>query len=160
MVTIDPFQPSDLPDIVKYVEAIQEHERIAVPVLKPGREIGTDYAQFLIHAAAERNGCILMARAGTVAVGFGSAWVEQDDDPLLQEDARTHAYVSDVFVEDAWRRQGIGLRLLGALELEMRSRGCRLIRICSKAANRYALACYEKAGYLPYEIMFAKRLDV
>ena len=160
MLTIDPFQLSDFPVMVKYIEAIQEHERIAVPILKSGREIGADYARFLIRAVADRNGCILMARIDTVTVGFGCAWVQEEDDPLIQEDARTHAYVSDVFVEQAWRRQGIGLQLLVALETEMRSRGCRLIRICSKATNSLALACYQKAGYSPYEVVFAKRLDL
>jgi GNAT superfamily N-acetyltransferase len=118
MLTIDPFQLSDFPVMVKYIEAIQEHERIAVPILKSGREIGAVYARFLIRAVAERNGCMLMARIDTGTVGFGCAWVQEDDDPLIQEDARTHAFVSDIFVEQAWRRQGIGLQLLGALETQ------------------------------------------
>jgi ribosomal protein S18 acetylase RimI-like enzyme len=74
-----------------------------------------------------------MARAETETVGFGCAWVEEDDDPLLRDDARTYGYVSDIFVEGAWRRQGIALQLLDALEMAMRSRGCHRIRICSKA---------------------------
>jgi ribosomal protein S18 acetylase RimI-like enzyme len=160
MLTIDTFQRSDLGTLIRFVEAIQEHERIEVPDLKSGSEIGSDYAQLLIRTAAERNGGIRMARAGTEIVGFGCAWIEDDDDPLLQDDARTYAYVSDIFVEVAWRRQGVALQLLDALEVEMRSRGCHRIRICSKAANHLALECYKKAGYQPYEIVFAKRLDI
>jgi hypothetical protein len=45
----------DFPDIVKYVEAIQEHERIAVPVLKPGREISVDYVPFPIAMLPRRH---------------------------------------------------------------------------------------------------------
>jgi ribosomal protein S18 acetylase RimI-like enzyme len=160
MLAIDAFQPSDLATLVRFVEAIQEHERIDVPDLKCGSEIGSDYAQLLIRTATERNGCIRMARVDTETVGFGCAWVEEDDDPLLRNDARTHAYVSDIFVNNAWRRQGVALRLLDALEMEMRSRGCHRIRICSKAANHLALECYKKAGYQPYEIVFAKPLDI
>jgi ribosomal protein S18 acetylase RimI-like enzyme len=160
MLTIDTFQPSDLATLIMFVEAIQEHERIDVPDLKSGSEIGSDYAQLLIRTATERNGCIRMARAETETVGVGCAWVEEDDDPLLRNDARTYAYVSDIFVKDAWRRRGVALQLLDALEMEMRSRGCRRIRICSKAANHFALECYKKAGYQPYKIVFAKRLDI
>lgn len=160
MVAIDAFQLSDLATLIRFVEAIQEHERIDIPDLKAGSEIGPDYAQSLIRTAAERNGCIRVAKAETEIVGFGCAWVEEDDDPLLRDDARTYAYVSDIFVEGAWRRQGVALQLLNALEMEMRLRGCRRIRICSKAANHVALACYKKAGYQPYEIIFAKRLDI
>jgi len=160
MLTIDGFQPSDLTTLIGFVEAIQEHERIDVPDLKSGSEIGSDYAQLLIRTAIERNGCVRMARVETETVGFGCAWIEEDDDPLLRNDARTYAYVSDIFVKDAWRRQGVALRLLDAMEMEMRSRGCHRIRICSKAANHLALECYKKAGYQPYEIVFAKRLDI
>jgi ribosomal protein S18 acetylase RimI-like enzyme len=160
MITIDPFHQSDLAIVIQYVEAIQEFERIHVPELKAGHEIGTEYASMLIHSVAERNGCILMARAETVTVGFGCAWVQSDYDMLLRDDARTHAYVSDIFVEDAWRRRGIALQILSALETEMRSRGCRRIRICSKATNHVALGCYNEAGYRPYEITFTKDLDV
>jgi GNAT superfamily N-acetyltransferase len=160
MITIDPFHQSDLAIVIRYVEAIQEFERIHVPELKSGREIGSDYASMLIHRVAERNGRILMARAETVTVGFGCAWVQTDNDMLLRDDARTHAYVSDIFVDDAWRRRGIALRILNALETEMRSRGCRRIRICSKATNHVALECYNEAGYRPYEITFTKDLGI
>jgi len=159
MITIDPFQQSDLAIVIQYVEAIQEFERIHVPELKLGPEIGSGYASMLIQRVAERNGCMLMARTETRTVGFGCAWVQSDYDMLLRDDARTHAYVSDIFVEDAWRRRGIALRILSALEMEMHSRGCRRIRICSKATNHVALGCYNAAGYRAYEITFTKDLD-
>jgi ribosomal protein S18 acetylase RimI-like enzyme len=158
MLTIDTFQLSELATLIAFVEAIQEHERTNVPDLKSGSEIGSDYAQLLIRTAAERNGCILMARTDTEIIGVGCALVEQDDDTLLRDDARTHAYISDIFVVDAWRRRGIAMRLLETLEVEMRSRGCHRIRICSKATNHFASECYKKAGYQPYEIIFGKRL--
>jgi ribosomal protein S18 acetylase RimI-like enzyme len=92
-------------------------------------------------------------------LGFACAWIEQDDDPLVRDDARIHAYVSDIFVDQGWRRQGIASLLLDELEAKMRSRGCARIRVCSKAANQLAIACYTARGYRPYEIIYAKRLD-
>jgi GNAT superfamily N-acetyltransferase len=159
MLMIDEFRLSDLAALIGFVEAIQEHERIDVTDLKLGSEIGSDYAQMLIRMIAERNGCILMARMRADTVGFGCAWIEEDNDPLLRDDARTHAYISDIFVEDDWRRRGVALRILDALEMEMRSRGCQRIRVCSKATNHIALECYKKAGYQPNEIVFGERLD-
>ena len=160
MIAIDAFQLSDFATLIRFVGAIQEHERIDVPDLKSGSEIGSDYAQMLIRMASEQNGCIRMARAETEIVGFGCAWIEEDEDVLLRDDARIYGYVSDIFVEGAWRRRGIALRLLEVLELEMRARGCSRMRICSKAANHLALECYRRAGYQPYEIVLTKRLDI
>jgi ribosomal protein S18 acetylase RimI-like enzyme len=158
MLTIDTFRPPDLPIVTRFVETIQEHERVNVPDLKPATEIGSHYAQTLIRTVAERNGGIRLARTTLSTVGFVCAWPEVDDDPLLRDDVRTYAYVSDIFIENAWRRQGVALRLLDAIESEMLSRGCRRIRICSKAANHGALECYRKAGYRPYEITLTKQL--
>jgi ribosomal protein S18 acetylase RimI-like enzyme len=158
MVTIDAFEPSDLATLTRFVEAIQEHERVDVPDLKSGSEIAPGYAQTMVRTASERNGCIRMARAETETIGFGCAWIEEDDDVCLRDDVRTYGYVSDIFVEIAWRRRGIALRLLEVLELEMQARGCSRMRICSKATNDLALACYRRAGYQPYEIVLTKRL--
>jgi ribosomal protein S18 acetylase RimI-like enzyme len=160
MFTIDAFRQSDFSAVISFVQQIQEHERIHVADLRAGTEIGLDYATLLLRTVAEQNGCIVMARTGTDTIGFACAWLEEDDDPLLREDARSHAYVSDIFVDAVWRRQGVGLRLLQAVEAEMRSRGCRRIRICSKATNRAAIRCYDKAGYRPYEVILAKPLDM
>jgi ribosomal protein S18 acetylase RimI-like enzyme len=159
MIRIETFQPSDFAAVVAFVEAIQEHERERVPELKPGPEIGKQYAEMLMRAVAERNGCMIMARADASAVGFACAWIEQDDDPLIRDDARVHAYVSDIFVDQNWRRRGIAALLMNELEAKMQSRGCSRMRVCSKAANQLAVACYTARGYRPYKIVFAKRLD-
>ena|SRR5712671_1067696 len=120
MIRIEAFQPSDFAAVVAFVEAIQEHEREQVPELKPGPEIGKEYAEMLMRAVAERNGCMIMARADAAAVGFACAWIEPDDDPLIRDDARIQAYVSDIFVDQDWRRQGIASLLMDELEGRMR----------------------------------------
>ena len=158
MLRIEPFQPADLPVVAAFVEAIQEHERLGVPELKPGSEIGLGYAEMLVRTVAARNGIIVLAKVGERAIGFACAWIDEDDDPLLREDARSHAFVSDIFVDAEWRRKGVGRLLLEAMESEMHERGCRRIRICAKAANLAALKCYEAAGYRPYEVTLCKSI--
>jgi GNAT superfamily N-acetyltransferase len=157
-VEIDSFRPSDLRWIVSFVEAIQEHERAGVPELKPGSEIGSAYAERLVRTIAARNGVILVARAAEEKVGFACAWLEHDDDPLLREDARAHAYVSDIFVVEEWRRRGVAGQLLEAVEAEMRKRGCRRMRINAKAGNAAGLRFYEAVGYRAYEVTFTKSI--
>ena len=43
MYRIEPFQRADLPIVAAFVCAIQEHERIATPELRPGSEIASSY---------------------------------------------------------------------------------------------------------------------
>ncbi|HKF73572.1 MAG TPA: GNAT family N-acetyltransferase [Stellaceae bacterium] len=145
-----------MPLAATFIAAIQEHERVNVPELKPGREIADDYVKAMVRRLRENDGLMLMARQGADTVGFVAGWVEMDQDPCLREEARRYALVSDIYVVDAARRQGIAHRLLGAFEQAMRERGCRRLRLCAKATNPSAIACYEAAGYRPYELILSK----
>src|SRR6266436_4185371 len=98
MIRIDAFQPSDFTAVVAFVEAIQEHERQQLLELKPGPEIGKQYAEMLMRAVAERNGCIIMARAEAGAVGFACAWTAGEEYPLFRDDERIPLYVPNIFV--------------------------------------------------------------
>jgi ribosomal protein S18 acetylase RimI-like enzyme len=131
MLRIEPYQPADLPLVATFVAAIQEHERASVSGLKPGAEIAAAYAEMIERSVREKDGVMLMARSGAETVGFAAAWVETDPGPCLEEAERRHAYVSDIYVIEAARRQRVGQRLLAALEAAMRERGCRRLRICA-----------------------------
>ena len=115
MLRIDPFQRADLPIIADFVAAIQEHERTTVPTLKTGEEIRSSYTNRIVERATARRGMILLARDGTDVVGFICAWIDQDSDPLLSDEARDHAYVSDLYVSPDARRRGVARRLLDAV---------------------------------------------
>lgn len=158
MITVEHYQQSDFSAIKGFVESIQEYEKIKVPELKPGTEIGQVYAEDLIRTVADRRGIILVARMDRLAIGFVCAWVDVDEDPLLRENFREHAYISDLFVVEEWRRRGIARALLQSVEREMRDQGCQRIRICTKATNQTALDCYLANGYSAYEIVLSKRL--
>ncbi len=159
-VEICSFESVDFDLVRKFVEAIQEYERAQVPELKHGQDIGLAYTQKLVDSIADpqRQGLILIAKNKGDAIGFACAWIASDDDSLLSEEARSHAYVSDIFVDEAWRGQGVASLLLESVENEMSQRGCNRIRICSKASNSVALKCYAANGYRPYEIIFSKSL--
>ena len=158
--TIEPFTPRDFASLVGFVAAIQEHERATVPNLKTGSEIGVDYARFLKETVAKQNGVLLFAKEKGEALGFICAWVEIDDDPLVQDQAREHAYVSDVFIVSARRRKGIARALVAAAEAALHAKGCRRMRICSKASNLPAVKLYESCGFRPYEIIFSRELKL
>ncbi len=159
MVELVEFSPEDRASVAVFVHALQEHERKQVPELRPGNEIAADYLDTLIRTSAERDGVILLAKAGRETVGFTCAWVDSDDDMLLAETARRHGYVSDIFIAAPWRRRRVAQLLLTDIERRMRSRGCHRMRIDCKATNVMALSFYESIGYRPYEISFTKRID-
>ncbi len=156
MIRIEPYRADDRDTIRSFVAAIQDHERAQVPSLRPGHAIAESYTVHLLRSVAARGGAMLMARADPGTVGFVCAWPGEDDDPLVEPDSRAHGYVSDLFVEPAWRRRKVGQRLLRAAEREMAARGCKRLRICAKAANQAALASYAAFGFAAYEVILDK----
>src|SRR5262249_57717849 len=99
--------------------------------LKAGADIGASYAELLLLRVGERDGCMLLAKEEGRAIGFACAWMDEDDDPLLEDGVREHAYISDVYVEEASRRMGIASALLVAIAEQMRDTACARIRICT-----------------------------
>jgi ribosomal protein S18 acetylase RimI-like enzyme len=159
MIQIEPYQPEHRRYIEHFVAAIQETERALVPQLRPAADIAAQYAEWLLRMTAQRDGTMVMACDGDEPIGFACAWVDEDDDMLLDARFRRHARVSDVFVAEPWRRRGIGRLLLGAIEVDMRRRGCRQMRIMAKASNLAAMRCYEATGFCPYEVTLWKAIE-
>ena len=158
MLTIAPYHDEDRPALETFAAAIQDFERAFTPALRPGEEIASAYIDYLLKRAGEVSGLILVAAEDERPVGFIAGWPEVDDDWLVDESMRRHGYVSDLFVVPEMRRHGVATALLQAIETALHERGCRRLRICSKAMNAAALSTYRRAGFLPYEMILDKTL--
>lgn len=155
-IRITPYLDTDRPALSAFVAGIQEYERQLAPQLKPGAEIAEGQTETVLARVSERNGVLLMARDGERPVGFVAAWMASDDDPLLQDAARRHALIGELFVEEAMRRSGIARALLAAAEAAMAARGAQRLRIWAKAGNQAAVACYRAFGFAAYEVSLEK----
>lgn len=155
-IRITPYRDADRPALLAFVAGIQDYERALAPQLKTGAEIAEDHADRVLSRVLEGSGVLLMAREGERPVGFLAAWMAADDDPLLQDAARQHALIGELFVEEAMRRSGIARALLAAGEAAMAARGARRLRIWAKAGNQAAVACYRTFGFADYEVVLEK----
>lgn len=144
--------------VVRFVAAIQEHERTRVPELRPADEVAAAYADWLADTVRKRDGLLLLAWDDDQPVGLIAAWSASDDDMNLRPEHRSYVDVADLFVVDTHRRRGVARALLADVEATMRARGCTQIRLTSKASNVEALATYDATGFKPYEVILWKPL--
>ncbi len=151
------YRDSDFGDVARFVAAIQDHERSSCPVLKRGDDVARHYAQYIIAAARDNGGAVFIAVSGDRSVGMICGWPEEDDDMLLQDGARRHLYISDIFVESGIRRKSCGSKLLEVFEEEFPE--LRKVRVCSKASNADALSFYQRCGFEAYEVIFEKEVS-
>lgn len=159
MIEFRHFEERDKGVIKQFIESLQEYERAIIPELKAGSEIAHDYTLGLIDSVARKDGVLMLALFDEEPIGFACAWKETDDDFLLQDNEREHAYISDLFIDEKYRRKGFAGLLIAAIEAEMRQRNCKRIRICCKTTNHAALNCYLSSGFSAYETILSKPLN-
>ena len=126
----------------------QDYHRGLEPSWPPGASIIDQYVKYLEAQCAAHDGCVLVAVSGDEVVGFAcvvaSTHGDSPDDPAV------FAWVHDIFVGAANRRQGVGAALLAAAESFARSRGATELRLGVLERNEDARAFYRGRGFRDY----------
>jgi GNAT superfamily N-acetyltransferase len=92
---------------------------------------------------------VLVAESESAIVGYLLGF----DHPTFYANGRV-AWVEELMVGEAWRRQRVGASLMRAFEDWARGRGCRLVAL----ATRRAAAFYTATGYEESATFFRKLL--
>jgi GNAT superfamily N-acetyltransferase len=104
-------------------------------------------------AAADRVDHPILAWAGERAVGLANLRLLL---PALFPDA--YAEITELFVEEQYRRLGIGRQLVAFAEEMARAAGARSMLILTNYYNHPAQQLYRSQGYEPYDIALFKSL--
>jgi GNAT superfamily N-acetyltransferase len=103
---------------------------------------------------ASRADVLLVAVVGDDPVGFAVLHVSI----ALERDGPA-GKLSAIVVDEQHRSRGIGRRLVAAIEVEARRRGCVLLFLTTSERRRDAHAFYRKLGYEETGRRFAKTLE-
>lgn len=82
--------------------------------------------------------CYLVARVGAKVVGYAGVMFVDGD-----------AHVTNIAVDPAWHRHGIGTRLLVVLASQARVRGARNLTLEVRVSNVAAQEMYRRFGFAP-----------
>lgn len=93
----------------------------------------------------------VIAQLGEVVVGFASLRLVH----YLGEDA-PYAELSELYVQSAYRRQGVARALIQALETQARTVGASGWAVLTGTDNTAALAFYEALGFRPFSVALQK----
>ena len=136
---------------------LQEAERRHHDTRLPGKQVADDYLEWMCRRSAA-DGTILVAEIDGAFAGFVAGWIEQAPNTAETPDANRFGLVSDIFVAPEFRGRRLAARLIGAMEQAVRSAGVVPVRVSTLAANESARRSYQHAGFVPYEIVHAKRI--
>jgi ribosomal protein S18 acetylase RimI-like enzyme len=153
-------EDADWPALGRAVADLQDFERDLVGYpLAPGSEVWQDYLGDLRERLSAGDGVFLVAEAGDGnVVGVLVGYVHRAGDRLVDAAFDRSAYISDLFVQSAWRRRGVGNALVRAFEEAMRANGLRWMSVCVKSRNTTARAAYRAVGFEEYETILTKRI--
>ena len=163
--TIRPYTPDDLDWVIQCEIRLQEHElAVADPRLAqsrlPALPATHEYMTLLWESLEENQGALLIGEIDSVARGLVAGHVVHAPWPMETRDSCHYGYVSDIFVMPEARGSGRAQALIDALAEHLRKVAPELtrLRINVLAANALARGAYEKAGFVPYEVMYERKL--
>ena len=158
-VTLRDATPGDRPQLVRFMAALNAFER----TLEPNRALGEAAAErhmaYLEDLVARQEGFILIAVGPSGPLGFLIAIVGEAPGSFVIPEARRYGYVTDLFVLESARGQGLARALLAEAEGRFRARGLPSLRLSVLAANETAYAAYRRLGFRPMDIEMIKPLD-
>jgi len=149
--------PGDEAAMVRFIDGSQAFEHAIEPDRRIDARAGADYLPHLLERVKNDDGRIFIAESGGRPIGWGVFHV-QDAPVFVVEDERRYGYIADLFVEEAFRGQGIGRALITACEDAARALGLKLIMLGVLAGNARARRIYEASGYAPYALDLRKYL--
>jgi GNAT superfamily N-acetyltransferase len=158
-VRIRPAIPGDAGPITRvYMESAEHHAQLdPVSCNLPDRAaIEERYRQGRQHPESEFPAVTLVAEAGGEIVGFLDAQIQLPFDPMLRP--IPYCFIADVAVAAARRSEGIGAKLIQAIESWARYQGAGFVSLIYNAGNPRVAELYTKLGYRVASVGMTKRL--
>ena len=119
----------DQPELHQLIEELDAYQK---PLYPPESHHGID-----LEALSRANVVFAVIRTGTgTAIGCGAVVVNGSEGELKR-----------MYVQPQYRKQGLGVRLLGFLELEAQGRGCEILRLETGIRQPEAPRLYVRNGY-------------
>ena len=137
---------------------LQDFERSLDSRLPSGAEIVGDYVPRMLFRCRQCDGKVLVAVLNEEVAGFATILAKVQSEEIEEGDT-VYGLVSDLVVASKFRKQGIGRKLMDAVESYARSNEVRWLRVGVLADNQFADGMYESMGFKKLYIEREKELS-
>jgi GNAT superfamily N-acetyltransferase len=154
---VRPATPKDYEPLCAVVASIDRFHADLVPSRFQRFEGPARPLSWLTGLVESPEGLLLVAERGPDLVGFLEGRLQGSPEPPMHV-PRRWLLVDGVGVLEAHRRAGVGRALMDAAHAWARARGVGEVELSVHAANRDALAFYERLGYAPAVHRLSRRV--
>lgn len=160
-VRIRKYQLCDRPHIIECMERFGDYlatlDRLERTRRMPG--YGEWFTNNMLQEVRKNNGLIYVVESEGRVVGFiAGIIIRQSEESLLECIPSKDGRVIELFVEEEFRDQGIGTRLMEKIEDYFRQNSCDVSKVEVFAPNIRAHSFYGKLGYRERDINMMKPL--
>ena len=137
---------------------LHKHEHQLFDKTAQWADIETSYMRHIITMQAESGGVCLVAYKDGLPAGFIFGFEEEQDDSRFEINEGKELYVSDGYIADAFRRQGIYRKLNDELEKHFINKGILRITRLTHISNTRMRHLLEEEGYIATRVVYEKWL--
>jgi GNAT superfamily N-acetyltransferase len=156
-ITLRPALPRDRNTVVELIHRLNVFEAELTGDRRRDYGAANAYYDDLMTRLSRRGGRIVLAEVGHIVVAAMGFSLDQDA-AYVTDDVRQHGTVTDLIVDEEYRGQGIGQRLLVEAERLTREAGLKRLVIGALVANERAERTYRQFGFQPYVTILSKEL--
>ena len=165
-LVVRPARPSDATDLARnWIDVARHYAELDADAFQiPAADGLVAWFEELLHRPRSADAVWLVAELDGRVVGDVAARLERPIEDaarqLLRDLGRVRLYVDALGVEEAYRRRGVGARLMHAVEEWGRVKGAVRSLLTTYHASPLSVPFYEQGmGYERRSIVFEKRLD-
>jgi ribosomal protein S18 acetylase RimI-like enzyme len=160
-VKIQEYHVTDRQQLIRLMEILQDFLANIDPLHRLRRlpAYGEVYAESLFRRIRDSAGIIYLAKQGQDAVGCIAGVIEvQSEADRVGAIPSQSGRILELVVEESYRGQGIGLKLMKRIEDYFRVNGCDIVRVEVFVPNTAAHAFYSQLQYNDRTFDMIKRL--
>ncbi|MDJ1158282.1 GNAT family N-acetyltransferase [Chelatococcus sp. SYSU_G07232] len=154
---IRPMRPEDRETVIGFVQALNMFEHGLSGDRCLDRASAEQTVAELEEGVAAARRVVLLAEIGGTPAGF-LGWSDEEDDVYVAEELRRYGYISDLYVDAAFRGGGVAQALLTEAEGLTRERGIKRLFVGVLAGNAAAEIAYARFGFSPYAATLMKEI--
>jgi GNAT superfamily N-acetyltransferase len=165
-LVVRPARPNDATDLARnWIDIARHYAELDADAFQvPAADGLVAWFEALLHRPRSEDAIWLVAEVDGRVVGDVSARLERPTEDaarqLVRDLGRVRLYVDALWVEEAYRRRGVGARLMHAVEEWGRGKGAVRSVLTTYHASPLSVPFYEQGmGYERRSIVFEKRLD-
>ena len=154
MVAIREYTRHDISNITEK-KSILTHSHVAIdPVYyAPSANADEEFKEYIEKRINDSNFKIFIAEDDEVLVGYVMGWIEYRP-PIYRK--RKVGYLSNIYVDETYKRHGIGKKLYLRIESWFREQQIDFIEIKADARNLEAIKSFTQYGFSELSIVFYK----